>query len=135
MNWKLIFLLSLFGLAMGLATVFWIPQQIEPLFWLAIFLICAWIIACSTTPPVLTGVFLGIANSIWITACHLLLFNAYVANHSQEAAMMRSMPAGISPTVLMSVTGPIVGLISGLIIGIFAFVAAKFVKKPAPAAS
>jgi uncharacterized membrane protein len=33
MNWKLIFLLSLFGLAMAIATVFVIPSNIEPLFW------------------------------------------------------------------------------------------------------
>ena len=34
MKWKLIFLLSLFGLAMAFATVFWIPSMIEPVFWL-----------------------------------------------------------------------------------------------------
>ena len=45
MNWKLIFQLSLFGLAMGIATVFVIPSKIEPAFWLAIFLICAYVIA------------------------------------------------------------------------------------------
>jgi len=38
MNWKLIFQLSLFGLAMGIATVF------VPFFWLAIFIMCAYII-------------------------------------------------------------------------------------------
>jgi hypothetical protein len=45
MNWKLIFQLSLFGLAMGIATVFVIPSNIEPAFWLVIFLICAYLIA------------------------------------------------------------------------------------------
>ena len=34
MNWKLIVQLSLFGLAMGVATVFWVPSTIEPIFWL-----------------------------------------------------------------------------------------------------
>ena len=45
MNWALIARLSLFGLAMGVATVFLIPSTIEPLFWLVIFAICACIIA------------------------------------------------------------------------------------------
>ena len=45
MNWKLIFGLSLFGLAMAIATVFVIPSKIEPFFWLAIFIICAIVIA------------------------------------------------------------------------------------------
>ncbi len=45
MNWNLIFKLSLFGLAMGIATVYWIPSNIEPYFWLVIFIICAYAIA------------------------------------------------------------------------------------------
>jgi hypothetical protein len=44
-NWKLIFQLSLFGLAMAIATVYWIPQNVEPFFWLVIFIICAYLIA------------------------------------------------------------------------------------------
>lgn len=40
MDWKLIFQLSLFGLAMAVATVYVIPSNIEPVFWLVIFLIC-----------------------------------------------------------------------------------------------
>ena len=45
MNWKLIFLLSLFGLAMAVGTVFVITSQIEPWCWLVIFIVCAWAIA------------------------------------------------------------------------------------------
>ena len=47
MNWKLIFQLSLFGLAMGVATVFLIPSTVEPLFWLVVFAISAYAIAQS----------------------------------------------------------------------------------------
>jgi hypothetical protein len=135
MNWKLIFLLSLFGLGMGICTVFFIPSKIEPYCWLAIFLICAWIIARAGSRTFLTGFFVGIVNSIWITACHVLLFNTYIANHPQEAAMMTSMPAGLSPKLVMSVTGPMVGVISGGIIGLLAFLASKLMKKPNPAAA
>ena len=45
MDWKLIFGLSLFGLAMGIATVFVIRSDVEPVFWLFIFLTCAYLIA------------------------------------------------------------------------------------------
>ncbi|MGA3051148.1 MAG: hypothetical protein ABSE00_04425, partial [Chitinispirillaceae bacterium] len=45
MNWKLILQLSLFGLAMAIATVFIILSKIEPFFWLAIFALCAYVIA------------------------------------------------------------------------------------------
>src|SRR5438876_12433383 len=118
MNWKLIFLLSLFGLAMGVATAFVIPSKIEPLFWLVIFFISAYLIAkfCSGR-FFLHGLLVSIANSIWITACHVLLFDQYIANHAREAAMMTSrMP--LSPRVMMAVTGPVIGVVSGLILGL-----------------
>ena len=130
MNWKLILQLSLFGLAMGFATVFFIPSEIEPAFWLVIFLVCAYIIAKRT--PVkhfLHGLLLGLANSVWITASHVLLFSRYITNHPREAAMMTSMPFPDSPRLMMALTGPIVGLVSGLVLGLFALVGRKLVKR------
>jgi len=44
-NWKLIVQLSMFGLAMGLATVFFVPSSIEPAVWLIIFVVCAYVLA------------------------------------------------------------------------------------------
>jgi uncharacterized membrane protein len=133
MNWKLIFLLSLFGLAMGIATVFIIPSKIEPLFWLVIFLISAYIIAkrCSNK-YFLHGLLVSIANSIWITACHVLLFDQYIANHAREAAMMTSRQMPMSPRVLMALTGPLIGVVSGLILGLFAVIASKIVRPSEP---
>ncbi len=131
MNWKLIFQLSLFGLAMGIATVFLIPSKIEPAFWLVIFLICAYVIAKRRPAKLfLHGLLLGLANSVWITAAHVLLFDSYIARHAQEAAMMQSMPLPASPRLMMALTGPVVGLISGVIIGLFALGAAKLVRNP-----
>lgn len=131
MNWKLIFLLSLFGLAMGIATVFVIPSKIEPAFWLVIFLFCAYLIAKGTAGAgmhFLHGVLLGLANSVWITASHVLLFDRYIAGHAQEAAMMQNPSIPLSPKAMMSVVGPVIGLISGVILGIFAVIAGKLVK-------
>ena len=85
MNWKLIFLLSLFGLAMGIATVFVIPSNLEPLFWLVIFVISAYIIAGRAPGKYfLHGLLVSIVNSVWITAAHVLLFDQYLATHAQE---------------------------------------------------
>jgi len=129
MNWKLIGLLSLFGLAMGLGTVFFIPSNIEPVCWLVIFLFCAYVIA-KRAPGMhfLHGLLLGLANSVWITAAHLLFFYRYLAGHAREAAMIESMTLHDAPKLVMALTGPIVGLISGIILGLFAFVAGKVVK-------
>jgi hypothetical protein len=131
MNWKLIFQLSLFGLAMGIATVFLIPSKIEPAFWLVIFLISAYIIAKRRpTKLFLHGLLLGLANSVWITSAHVLLFDSYIARHAQEAAMMQSMPFPASPRLMMAITEPVVGLISGVVLGLFALGAGKLIKHP-----
>ncbi len=129
MNWKLVARLSLFGLAMGIATVFVIPSTAEPLFWLAIFVICAYLIAtrCATR-YFIHGLLVGIANGIWVTAAHVLLFRAYLANHPQEAAMMQSMPLPGSPRLMMSVIGPAIGVVSGALIGLLAALAARLVR-------
>jgi hypothetical protein len=130
MNWKLILQLSLFGLAMAIATVFVIPSNIEPIFWLAIFIICAYFIAKKCAEKYfLTGFFVSLLNAVWITTAHILLFDTYIANHTQEAAMMSKMPIPDSPKLMMLITGPIIGIISGMILGLFAFIASKILKQ------
>ena len=121
MNWKLIFQLSLFGLGMALATVYFVPSNIEPLLWLVIFVICAYLIA-KRAPGMhfLHGLLVGVANSAWITIFHILLFHQYIAHHPREAAMMRSMPMPGSPRLMMLCVGPIVGVISGIVLGLLA---------------
>jgi hypothetical protein len=130
MNWKLIFQLSLFGLAMAIATVFWIPSNVEPFFWLAIFIICAYLIARNCSRKFfLHGLLVSLVNSVWITAIHVLLFKTYMANHPKEVETMATMPfSSYHPRRMMLVVGPIVGLISGLILGLFAFIASKIWK-------
>lgn len=132
MNWKLIFKLSLFGLAMALGTVYFIPSNVEPICWLIIFIICAVIIARQcTSRHFLHGLWVGIFNSVWVTAAHVLLFNTYLAGHAQEAAMMTKMPMPDSPRLTMLLTGPVVGVISGIVLGLFAVIAAKLLKRTA----
>jgi uncharacterized membrane protein len=130
MNWKLILQLSVFGLAMGVATVFVIPSTVEPLFWLAIFVICASVIARRAPGRYfLHGLLVSLVNSVWITGAHVLLFDQYVARHQSEAAMMASMPLPTHPRLMMICTGPIIGLVSGLVLGLFAFIASRITRR------
>ena len=67
MNYKIIFQLSLLGLVMGLATVFWIPSNAEPFYWLVIFIISAYFIALKSSGKYfMSGFWVSIANCIWI---------------------------------------------------------------------
>lgn len=131
MNWKLIAQLSLFGLVMGIATVYVIPSSIEPFFWIAIMLISAYFIATRTPGAfVLHGVAVGIANSVWITACHVLLFSSYASRHVPEMAMMTTMPLPTHPRLMMLLVGPLIGVVSGVVLGVLAMGAARLVKRP-----
>ncbi len=58
----------------------------------------------------------------------MLLFGGYLAPHPQEAAMTKTMPLPDSPRLMMLMTGAIVGIVSGVVLGLFAFIASKLVK-------
>src|SRR5215467_531209 len=113
---------------MGICTVFFIPSNIEPACWLLTFLFCACVIASRRPDCIFFMACSWAWQTVWITAAHIFLFDKYLAGHAREAAMMNSMPLPNSPKLMMGIVGPIVGLISGVIIGLFAFVAGKVVK-------
>ena len=130
MNYKLLVKLSLFGLGMAIGTVYFIPSNIEPLCWLAIMLYCAYCIAKNCTGKYFfNGFCLSLLNCIWVTGAHVLLCDVYLAGHDQEAKMLATMPMPEHPRLMMLVTGPFVGIASGLVLGLFCFVASKIVKK------
>ena len=130
MNSKLIFQLSLFGLAMAIATVYWIPSSIEPALWLGIFIICAYIIAKRATGRYfLHGFYVSLANCVWITLFHVILFDKYISLHPDILENMANMPMPEHPRRMMLVVGPVIGVASGLVLGLFSFVASKIFKK------
>lgn len=133
MNWKLIFGLSFFELFMAIGTVYFIPSNIEPFCWLPIFLICAYFVAKMASGKFfLHGFCISLVNCIWITGAHILLFTTYIAKHAQELEMSNKMPIlNGHPRQQMLIMGPIVGIISGLVLGLFCFIASKMVKKKA----
>ena len=84
MNWKIIIVLSLFGIAMGIVSLFGYTQGIELFLWIAIAIFSVVVLAktvnhklllrCLTT-GLLSGFFNGIIQSSF--------FSMYLANNSQ----------------------------------------------------
>jgi cobalamin synthase len=72
----------------------------------------------------------SLANGVWITAAHIMFFDQYITNHRQEAAMMTAMPLPDSPRTMMALMGPVVGLASGVVLGLFAVAASKIMSMP-----
>lgn len=135
MNWKIIFQLSVFGLIMAVATISLIPEKAEPVFWIAIFIFCAYIIAKVVGRKYfLHGFFVSLVNCIWVTAAHIIFYSTYIANHPSMAKMSEEHPLlPTHPRLAMLIMGPVVGIICGLILGLFCFIASFIVKKKAAA--
>jgi hypothetical protein len=133
MNWKIIIQLSLFGLIMAFGTLALIPQNVEPLFWLIIFGFCALVIA-KVCPGkyFLHGFLVSMVNCIWITGVHIYFYQTYVNHHPAMTGIGQSMPSSFSihPRLTMLIFGPVFGILSGIILGLFALIASKIVKKP-----
>jgi hypothetical protein len=70
-------------------------------------------------------------NSVWITSAHVIFAKPYLARHAEEAARMG---AGGHPRQMMLVIGPIIGVVSGLVLGLFAVVATKTLRRANPVA-
>ena len=132
MNWKLIFQLSVFGLIMAFATVSLIPDKVEPAFWLVIFVFCAYVIAkVCTGSYFLHGLFVSLVNCVWITSVHVIFYKSYVANHKAMADSFAQIPGALNvhPRLTMAIIGTFIGVISGLVLGFFAFIASLIFKK------
>lgn len=131
MNWKLLITLSLLGLVMAIATVFWIGPRIEPLFWLIDFVFCGWMIARRAPGRLfLHGLVLGLLNCVWVIAAHAIWYDAYMTNHPQMVEMMKNSP--IDGRTMQFIAGPVIGVISGLVIGLITLLIGAITgKKPA----
>ena len=129
MNWKIIFQLSIFGLIMALGTVSLIPEKTEPVFWIFIFSFCAYVIAKVCRNNFFShGLITGIVNAVWITIVHLAFSRSYLANHFQFTSNIPQSFA-VRPRLFMLITGPIFGVLFGIILGLFGLVASKLVAK------
>jgi hypothetical protein len=130
MNWKLIFQLSLFGLIMAFGTISLIPEKTEFIYWLVIFVFCAFVIArqCASK-QFWHGFWLSMVNSVWIIIAHGWFFSSYMAHHADMTTtnpMMNPFPS--HPRVVMLIFSPIFGAVFGLIQGLFAYIVSRFVK-------
>jgi len=130
MNYSLILKLSAFGLLIGVGSVYFISSSVEPICWLIAFVISAYSIARQAEGRFfLHGFLTSLANCLWVTGAHVLLFKDYVAHHAEEMAMMANSPLPEHPRLMMLITGPLIGAVSGLVQGLFVLAAVKLLKR------
>jgi hypothetical protein len=130
MKWKLVLLLSLFGLAMAFATVSLIHVNTELICWLVIFIVSAYLIAKNCIDRYfLHGLLVGLLNCVWITAIHVFYFHTYMAHHIRMARKIADMTIANHPMRMMALMGIGFGIVLALILGLLSFSVSRLVKK------
>ena len=128
MNWNLIFLLSIVGAVMGFLTVSVIPSNVEPFFWIAVFVFNAFIIT-NRAPGKYFGHawWVSVVSGLWIGLIHAMMHDTYMSNHQDMVEQFRNMPGGDS-ALAMAISGPIFGMLFGLVSGLVTLLVAKLRK-------
>jgi hypothetical protein len=129
MNWNLIVRLSFFGFLMGGLSVSFLPQPVEFIGWLVISVFCAYTIAkrCDRR-YFLNGFMLNMLNTGWVTGFHVIFYKAYLSEHPSLDLMYSFLPFSDFPQLGMLAMAPVFGVFFGLLLGLFSFMASKFVK-------
>jgi hypothetical protein len=125
MSWRLVFGLSVLGIATAAASVLVIPRDIVHVGWAVLFFfVSAYLIAKRAPSRYFThGFVVSVVVSLASTGAALALIDRF-ARHLPLARI----PLAVgSPQVLVAIVGPAAGIVLGLVLGIFAWAASKVV--------
>jgi hypothetical protein len=126
MNWKLIAPLAGFGVLMGVASVLGFTAGIEGLLWLFIGLICVGAIVWKAPGRSFQhGFLVGLIGGAVAPLVQFLFFSTYIANNPELSARFSEIPGGLGARYFVLVLAPIIGLLSGFVLGLACWAAAK----------
>lgn len=116
MNWTLIILLSLFGAIMGFLSVKGYTGKLEPVLWILFGIISSLVLSKNVENKVfmhalLIGLFWGVLNAIIQSS----FFEQYLTNNPSIQDRFKS-TGSIKPQLFVLITGPVIGLITGLVL-------------------
>jgi hypothetical protein len=127
MKWNIVFLLSLFGVGMGIASLFGYTKKIELYEWIVIAVVVTYIIPKQTTHKVfLHGMYAGIGMGVLFTVVQISFFDVFLQHNTTEAEGFKAMFGGNDPRIFIFLSGPFIGAAYGVLIGAFAQLSAKF---------
>lgn len=120
MNWTLVALLALPGLMMGLLSVKGHTRGIEPYLWLVLAVFATLVIARTAGERYfLHGLAVGIAWGVLNGLVAAGLFSVYAQHNPEVMQRMQSGGAKIAPQALFLMSAPLIGLATGLVLGLF----------------
>lgn len=117
MNWQLIFLLSGFGILMGILSVNGFTKKVEPFFWIVFGLFSAYVLSKNVSEKIfwhgfivgiLWGVFNGILQSTFL--------NIYLKNNPSYHKKYEKVKSR-NYRLYVLLVGPMLGLVTGSVLG------------------
>lgn len=128
MYWKTIFFLSFFAILMGFLSVFGVIPDFEWLMWLVIAIVSGYVLNEQTkkllfTHAVVTGIIMGVFNAV----IQSVLFDTYLLTDPRIEGLSQ-WPTTIEPQYFLLMAGPFIGIVYGLVIGLFALIFNKISK-------
>ena len=129
MNSK-IWSLTLFGVLMGLLTLFGIVQNYLLFIWIIIAIICGIVIAKSAdTQLFVKGVVVGLFIGVFFVLIQYFMFDTYLLNNPNSLDGFKQITTNLAPQYVILFSGPFFGIGFGLLIGLFAFIFDKMTGK------
>lgn len=127
MNWKIILLLSLGGVAVAIASVFGLVNtKYEIVYWLVIGAVSGVVIARTCSRALFThGVMVGLFSGILASVIQVVMFDTYLKNNPTSLDGLKSIPMDMAPQYVLLFSGPFFGIVYGIFVGLIAF----FIKK------
>jgi hypothetical protein len=135
MNWRLILQLSMFGVAMGLGIVFFLPSSATTALWIIIIALSGYAIAKRCVRlRWLNGLLVGLLDGLLSAGVNVLFFHAYAIRHADNIALIHAFVPVMSVRRLLVLTSPVLGLLYGVAIGLVALLIGVFLRPKAPTA-
>jgi uncharacterized membrane protein len=128
MNWKLIIVLSLLGLATALLSIYLLTPTVEFLVWIGVTLVSAVAIGRFAQGRWFQhGFLVAAANTFWVAVAQVSLFYAYISTHPEYIRMTDTLPDALSahPRRLILFRAPVIAILAGLITGLFSWIAGR----------
>jgi ABC-type dipeptide/oligopeptide/nickel transport system permease subunit len=127
MNVRIVVAVGAAGALIGVATVFGlIPAGHERWFWLAVGVVSAVVIArVMPNRHFLEGFAAGFVACTLAPLIQGACFDTYLAHNALAADTFKSVPAGLSPRLLVLVSAPVIGVLMGTVLGLMSWLAAK----------
>jgi hypothetical protein len=117
MDWKVIIILSAIGLIMGLLSVKGFTQKLEPFLWLLFGIATSLVLSKNIDHKTfLHGLLIGLAWGIINGLTQSVFFDTYITNNpSMQQNLQKT--TFVQPRYFVLMTAPIVGLVTGLVLG------------------